>query len=331
MPELPDIELYLHALAPRVVGEVLERATVVGPSVLRSVDPPIEACEGRRVAGLARLGKRIVVGLDNDLFLVIHLMIAGRLRWEEVMPAAAEPGVGRRVVGAIGRGARFAGRPPGGDSRIVQASFAFARGRLLLTEAGTRKRATVHVVRGREGLREHDPGGLEPLECKTAEFAAAIRRENRTLKRALCDPHTLSGVGNAYSDEILHRARLSPVALSGRLDDEAIARLHAATRDVLAEWMERLRSAAGDRFPGPGEVTAFRPDMAVHGRFGKPCPTCGVAVQRIVHAENETNYCPGCQTDGRVLADRSLSRLLKQDWPKTIEEWERLRAPRGGA
>jgi len=302
MPELPDIEVYLGALEPRILGEPLEQITLASPSLLRSVDPPLGDACGRRVATLRRLGKRIVIGLEGELFLVLHLMIAGRLRWR-------------------GRGAR----PPG---RRGLASFDFPRGTLLLTEASTRKRASLYLVRGEEELREHDPGGIEVLDASFEAFRDAICRENHTLKRALTDPHLLSGIGNAYSDEILHRARLSPIKLSARLEVEELERLHRATRETLAEWTTRLRDALGDAFPE--KVTAFREGMAVHGRFRQPCPVCGAPVQRIVRAANESNYCPGCQTGGRILADRALSRLLKKDWPRTLEELERRRGGSGG-
>ncbi len=297
MPELPDVVLYLEALRPRILGQPLERCRLANPFLLRSVDPPVATAEGRRIVALRRLGKRIVLGLEEDLFLVIHLMIAGRLHWKP-------------------RGARVPGR-------LGLAAFDFPTGTLLLTEAGTKKRASLHAVRGEKALAAHDPGGLEVLDAGPAAFRAALRRENHTLKRALTDPRLFSGIGNAYSDEILHRARLSPLALSRRLSDAEVARLHAAVRETLLDWLDRLRCAAGDGFPE--KVTAFRPEMAVHGRFGIPCPACGTAVQRIVYAENETNYCPRCQTGGRVLADRSLSRLLRDDWPRSIEELEEAR------
>ncbi len=297
MPELPDVEAYLAALAPRIVGARLERVRLVTPFLLRSVDPPLSAVAGRGITGLRRLGKRVVIALDGELFLVIHLMIAGRLHW--------------KAAGA---------RPPG---RIGLAAFDFSTGTLTMTEAGTKKRASLAVVHGEAALSAHDPGGLEPLASSLAEFGAALTAENHTVKRVLTDPRVFSGIGNAYSDEILHRARLSPVKLTQALPDDEIARLHAATRAVLAEWIERLRRQAGDDFPEG--VTAFRPEMAVHGRFGKPCPECGAPVQRIVYADNETNYCARCQTGGRMLADRSLSRLLHADWPRTLEEWEARR------
>ncbi|MEN8159067.1 MAG: DNA-formamidopyrimidine glycosylase family protein [Myxococcota bacterium] len=297
MPELPDLTVYLEALEARVMGEPLEHIRLASVSLLRSVDPPLGEFHGRRVVALRRLGKRLVFGFEDDLFLMLHLMIAGRLRWKK-------------------RGAR----PPG---RIGHAAFDFPKGTLILTEAGTKKRAHLHAVRGASGLAAHDPGGLEVQGASLADFAAAIRRENHTLKRTLTDPRLLAGIGNAYSDEILHRARLSPVALSQRVGDDEVARLHMATIETLTEWTERLRRQTGDAFPE--KVTAFRPEMAVHGRYREPCPDCGAPVQRIVHAENETNYCARCQTGGRLLADRALSRLLKKDWPRTLEELEERR------
>jgi formamidopyrimidine-DNA glycosylase len=296
MPELPDVTIYLEALQSRVLGQPLERIRLASPFVLRSVDPSPAAVAGKRVVGLQRLGKRIVLALDGDDFVVIHLMIAGRLRWEK-------------------RGAK----PPG---KLGLAAFDFPNGTLLFTEASPKKRAALHLVHGRTALATHDPGGLEPLEASPGEMAAALRAENHTLKRALTDPHVLSGIGNAYSDEILHAARLSPVQLTGKLDEAALARLHEATQRTLQFWTDRLRRDFAGRFPGPGEITAFRPDFAVHGKYGEPCPVCATPVQRIRYADNETNYCPTCQTGGRLLADRSLSRLLKQDWPKSLEEME---------
>jgi formamidopyrimidine-DNA glycosylase len=297
MPELPDVTVYVEALASRIVGARFERARLATPFLLRSVDPPLAEASGRRVAGLRRLGKRIVIGLEGDLFLVLHLMIAGRLHW----------------------------RTPGDKvpARIGLAAFDFSSGTLVLTEAGTKRRAALHLVRGEAGLREHDPGGLEVLEADRAAFQAALARENHTLKRALTDPGIFSGIGNAYSDEILHRAKLSPVKQSRQLTEEELSRLFAATRATLLDWCERLRAEAGDQFPEG--VTAFRKGMAVHGRYGKPCPVCASPVQRIVFADNETNYCAVCQTGGRLLADRALSRLLKQDWPRTLEELEERR------
>lgn len=303
MPELPDITLYVERLAPRVVGEVLEGVRLASPFLLRSVEPPLAAAAGRRVEGVWRLGKRIVVALDGDLFLVLHLMVAGRLRWRPA--GAAIPG------------------------RNGLAAFDFSSGTLLLTEASSRKRASLQLVAGEAALADLDPGGLEVLDADLASFRAALGRESHTLKRALTDPAIFSGIGNAYSDEILHRARLSPFKRTGDLDDSETASLFDATRSTLVEWVERLRNDS----PGfPEKVTAFRPEMAVHGRFGLPCPRCGAAVQRLVYAENEANYCAACQTGGRLLADRALSRLLKSDWPRTVAELEeRKREQRGGA
>lgn len=297
MPELPEIALYLHALGPRVVGERLERVRIRSPSLLKSFDPPVSAVHGKDVRELRRLGKRIVLGLDDDLFLVVHLMISGRFQWRA--PGAPVP------------------------RKRGHAAFDFTGGTLLLTEAATHKRASLHVVRGEGALAELDPGGIEPLEATAEAFAHAVRRENRTLKRALTDPRIVSGIGNAYSDEILWRAGLSPVALTTRLDDAEVDRLRAAVRSSLREWSERLVEEAGDRFPT--KVTAFHPAMATHGKYGEPCPRCGTAVQRIVYATRETNYCPQCQTGGKLLADRGLSRLLREDWPRTEEEMEALR------
>ena len=297
MPELPDITVYIEHLERRIGGETLLGIRIASPSLLRSVDPPPGAAAGRRVSQLRRLGKRIAIGLDGDLYLVVHLMIAGRLHWKR--PGAAVP------------------------RRRGLAAFDFDSGSLLLTEASTRKRASLHVVSGEAALAAHDPGGLEVLECDTAAFRERLRRGNHTLKRALTDPRLFSGIGNAYSDEILHAARLSPVRLTARLDDGEIERLWRAARDTLREWTERLRAEAGDSFPE--KVTAFRDGMAVHGRYRKPCPECGAPVQRIVYAENETDYCPPCQTGGKLLADRALSRLLKKDWPRTLEELEARR------
>jgi len=285
------------------VGARLERIRLVNPFVLRSVDPPLGDVVGRTVTGVRRLGKRIVLALDAERFVVVHLMIAGRLHW--------------KAAGA---------RPPG---RIGVAAFDFTTGTLVMTEAGTKKRAAIHLVRGEAALAEHDPGGLEPLTTGLEEFRAALTAESHTLKRALTDPTIFSGIGNAYGDEILHRARLSPVKLTRALTDDEVKRLFEATRATLTDWIERLRREAGGDFPEG--VTAFRPDMAVHGRFRRPCPECGAPVQRIVYAENETNYCPRCQTGDRLLADRGLSRLLKQDWPRTLDELERhVAARRGG-
>jgi formamidopyrimidine-DNA glycosylase len=297
MPELPDITVYLEALQPRVVGQILQKAEVVSPFLVRTFEPPLTAVEGLRVNGLRRLGKRIVFSFDDDLYMVLHLMIAGRLHWKS------------RDVRLVGKGAL--------------AAFRFPSGALTLTEAGSKKRASLHVVRGAGALAELDPGGLDVLATSLDSFREALIRESHTLKRALTDPRLFSGIGNAYSDEILHRARLSPLAMTQRLPPEEIARLFEATRATLTAWTARLRHETGDGFPE--KVTAFRDGMAVHGRFGQPCPDCGSAVQRIVYAENETNYCPRCQTGGKLLADRSLSRLLKDDWPRTLEELEERR------
>ncbi len=294
MPELPDIELYLEALRERVAGRVLTRSSVRSLFLLRSVEPPLAAVEGAAVTTLERLGKRIALGFDNDIWLVMHLMIAGRLQWRDAWPAKL--------------------------SRHVALVLGFDNGALLLTEAGTKKRASLHVLRGRAALAQHDPGGIEVTTATLADFQDALTRRNHTLKRALTDPRLLSGIGNAYSDEILHRARLSPVALTSRLGADDFAALYAATREVLADWLARLRREAAGEFPR--NVTAFREEMAVHGRYGLPCPVCTTKVQRIRYADNETNYCPRCQTKGRLLADRSLSRLLRDDWPKTVDELE---------
>ncbi len=300
MPELPDITVYLEAIERRVLGRLLERVRITDAFVLRTALPPIDSLEGRRVVVLRRIGKRIALGFEGDRWLVVHLMIAGRLQW-------AAPG---ETVG----------------TRNVIATFVFESGILTLTEAGTKRRASLHVVADEAALRLHDPGGIDVMSCALAEFTAALTRENHTLKRSLTDPHLFSGIGNAYSDEILHAARLSPVTLTQKLAPEAVSRLREATRDVLRDWTERLRREAGDGFPK--KVTAFRPEMAVHGKFGQPCPVCGTKVQHIVYAENEVNYCPRCQTGGKLLADRSLSRLLKQDWPRTVEEAEALKRSR---
>ena len=297
MPELPDITVYLEALQARIAGARLERVRLASPFVLRSVDPPISEAHGRAVAGVRRLGKRIVIALEGDLYLSIHLMIAGRLHWKAA---------GAKVPGKVGL-----------------AAFDFSTGTLTLTEAGTKKRAAIHLVGGEAALHALDADGVEPLACTADAFSAAITRENHTLKRALTDPHILSGIGNAYSDEILHKAKLSPVRQTRALSDGEHARLYEATRATLYDWIERLRHAAGGEFPEG--VTAFRPEMAVHGRYGKPCPDCGAFVQRIRHADNETNYCAKCQTDGKLLADRALSRLLRADWPRTLEEMEERR------
>jgi formamidopyrimidine-DNA glycosylase len=306
MPELPDVTAYLVALEPRVVGQPLIAIRIASPFLLRSVDPPLREASGRRVVGLRRVGKRIVMELERSgrgdarepaIFVIIHLMIAGRLHWKDA-PAARIPG------------------------KLGLAAFDFPTGTLLFTEAGTKKRAALHLARGDDALAAHDAGGIDPLTADVASFTAALTRENHTVKRSLTDPRFFSGIGNAYSDEILHRARLSPVKLTRQLSAEEIARLHAATQATLTHWIERLSAEARAAFPE--KVTAFRPDMAVHGRYGKPCPDCGAPVQRIVHADNETNYCARCQTGGRLLADRALSRLLHQDWPKSLEELEAL-------
>lgn len=300
MPELPDVTVYVERTRALFGGARLAAVRVASPFLLRSVDPPLKVAEGRTLRDVRRLGKRIVWDLEDDLFLVFHLMIAGR--WH-LRPA----------------GARLSGR-------AALAAFDFPSATLLLTEASTKKRASLHVVRGAEALASFDRGGLELSTADTSAFAAALRRRNHTLKRALTDPAIVSGIGNAYSDEILHRARLSPLALTQKLGDGDVSRLFGACREVLQEWTERLRAEVGDGFPE--RVTAFREDMAVHGRFRQPCPVCGAPVQRIVYAENECNYCARCQTEGRLLADRSLSRLLKRDWPRTIDELERLRPVR---
>ena len=292
MPELPDVAVYVEALERRVIGHRLEEIRLNSPFVLRTVVPPIAEAQGRRVTGVRRLGKRIVIALEGELFLVLHLMIAGRLRW---LPRGTKP-----------------------PARITLAIFAFDTGVLAFTEAGTRKRASLHLVEGPAALAAFDRGGVELDDIDAAAFAARLKQENHTLKRALTDPRLFSGIGNAYSDEILHRARLSPLALTRKLSAEETERLFASAKAVLAEWTERLRREAGEDFPEG--VTAFRPQMAVHGRFGKPCPDCGAPVQRIVYADNETNYCANCQTRGTVLADRALSRLLKASWPRSIDE-----------
>jgi formamidopyrimidine-DNA glycosylase len=307
MPELPDLTVYLDFLEANIVGQTLERVRVASPFVLRTADPPLKAVENKRVLGLRRMGKRLIFELEDDLFLTIHLMIAGRFRWKE-------------------RGAPITGK-------IGLAAFDFSNGTLLLTEASQKKRAAIHVIRGEDALKEFDRHGLEPLSADLDEFRSRLLAGNHTVKRALTDPDLFSGIGNAYSDEILHRAKMSPVRLTHAMSQGEVEELFASTQTVLKEWIERLRADAAGGFPE--KVTAFRKDMAVHGRYGQPCPVCGTPVQRIVHAENESNYCPKCQTGGKLLADRALSRLLKQDWPRTIEELEAkrpsLRAAGAGA
>ncbi len=297
MPELPDILAYISALEPRIVGQQLQRVRLGSPFVLRTARPPIEEVEGHTVKELRRIGKRIAIGVDNHLWLVLHLMIAGRLHW----------------------------RPPGAKlgGRQNVAAFDFPDGSLVLTEAGSKKRASLHVVAGEEGLQAHDPGGIDVFRSDFDEFRSALLAENRTLKRALTDPRVLSGIGNAYSDEILHAAQLSPIALTHKLKPDEWQRLFTATRKTLQLWIDRLQSEANAKFPE--KVTAFREDMAVHGRYGKPCPRCGEKILRIRYADNETNYCARCQTGGKVLADRSLSRLLGSDWPRTLDELEALK------
>jgi formamidopyrimidine-DNA glycosylase len=295
MPELPDILLYLHALRPRVVGQRVEAVRLATPFLLRSIDPPLSDVEGRTIVGLHRLGKRVVFEAAGDLFLVFHLMIAGRFRWKEK---------GVRIPGKVGL-----------------LAIDFPNGTLVLTEAGTRRQASLHVVAGREALLQHDPGGIDVMAASPDEFAAALATENHTLKRALTDPHLFSGIGNAYSDEILHAARLSPFKQTRTLSEDELRRLYEATRQTLSRWIVRLQQETGEGFPE--KVTAFRTGMAVHGRYNQPCPDCGTPVQRVVYAANEANYCPSCQTGGRLLADRSLSRLMKEDWPRTLEELER--------
>ena len=295
MPELPDITLYLEALAPRVLNQPLERLRIGNPFIIRTMDPPVSAVEGRRVVTLRRLGKRIVFQMEGHVFIVLHLMIAGRLRWRE--HGAAIPG------------------------KVGLAAFDFATGTAILTEQGAKRQASIHLISGAENLAALDPGGLEVLASSVTEFAERLISENHTLKRALTDPHIFSGIGNAYSDEILHAAKMSPMTLTSNLSDAEISRLHDATIRTLEHWIARLRDETGDKFPE--KVTAFRDGMAVHGRYGRPCPDCGAPVQRIVCAHNEANYCAGCQTGGRLLSDRALSRLLKQDWPKTLEDMEK--------
>ena len=300
MPELPDIELYLHALQSRIVGQRLEHIGLASPFLVRSFDPPIDQANGRTVLALRRLGKRVVWDLEGDLFLVIHLMVGGRFKW-------------------LDRGAKIPGK-------VGLAAFDFENGTLVLTEAGSKRRASLYLVRGEQGLAAHNPGGLEVLSSSVKDFGEALTRENHTLKRALTDPQLLSGVGNAYSDEILHAAKLSPMLLTSKLTPEQVGSLHAHTIGILTKWRDDLIAESGDKFPE--KVTAFRDGMAAHGRYGKPCPACGTPIQRIQYADNEANYCPTCQTGGKLLADRGLSRLLKGDWPKTLEDLERLKADR---
>jgi formamidopyrimidine-DNA glycosylase len=300
MPELPDVDLYVHALRSRLVGQPIRAIRLATPFLLRSVEPPLPSAEGKRVVDVSRLGKRIVIALEGELFLVIHLMIAGRFRWKAA---------GAKVPGKVGL-----------------LAIDVDAGTLILTEAGSKRRASLHVVQGRAGLAEHDRGGLEVLDASRDAFAAALRRENHTLKRALTDPHVFSGIGNAYSDEILHAARLSPFKQTQAISDEEVTRLFDAVRSTLTAWAQRLIEETGDGFPE--KVTAFREGMAVHGRYGQPCPVCSSPVQRVVYADNEANYCATCQTGGRLLADRSLSRLLRDDWPRTLEELERRRSPK---
>jgi formamidopyrimidine-DNA glycosylase len=302
MPELPDIEVYIDCLKPRILGEVLTRVRVASPFLVRTFDPPIAQAAGRRVVALKRVGKRVAIGLEGDLWLVLHLMIAGRLHWREA-------------------DAKLAGK-------YALAAFDFPKGALVLTEAGAKRRASLHVVAGEAGLAALDPGGIEPLDCGERAFVAAILASGHTLKRALADPHLFSGVGNAYSDEILHAAKLSPVRLARTLSEDEAAALHRATIETLRDWTKRLRAEAGEGFPE--KVTAFRKGFAVHGRYREPCPRCGAPVQRIVHGDNETNYCAACQTGGRLLMDRALSALLKKDWPRTLEEMEALRERAAG-
>jgi formamidopyrimidine-DNA glycosylase len=294
VPELPDVTVYIDTLRPRILGREIIAARVLNPFVLRTVTPPLSGAAGRRVRSISRLGKRIVIGAEDGLYIVIHLMIAGRLRWRE----------GGKTIGG----------------KLAQAAFDFERGTLYLTEAGSKRRASIHVVQGADALAQFDRGGLEVLDADVGDFAARLRSENHTLKRSLTDPRLFSGIGNSYSDEILHRAKMSPLTLTSKLTDEQIVQLFDATKATLIDWTDRLRAEVGDGFPE--KVTAFREGMAVHGRYKLPCPVCGTPVQRIRYADNETNYCARCQTDGRLLADRAMSRLLKQDWPRSIDEVE---------
>jgi formamidopyrimidine-DNA glycosylase len=300
MPELPDVTVYVEALRARLIGHALTKLELLSPFVLRSVEPRPAALVGKQVIEIGRIGKRVVIGFESELFAVIHLMIAGRLHW-------------------LAPNAKL-------HRKRTLLAFRFEHGTLQLTEAGTQRRASLHLVAGREALAEHDPGGVDVSTIGVEEFAAKLRAENHTLKRSLTDPRVFDGIGNSYSDEILHAAKLSPVKLTSKLSDDEIARLHAACIELLALWTDRLRARHGDEFPE--QVTAFLPDMAVHGKYGQPCPVCGEPVQRIVYASRETNYCPGCQTEGKLLADRALSRLLKQDWPQSLEELETHKAAR---
>jgi formamidopyrimidine-DNA glycosylase len=302
VPELPDVIVYIEALESRISGQTVKRARLLSPFVLRSTSPPFSAIEGKRIKGLHRLGKQIVFEFENDLFMVIHLMIAGRFQWKPK------------------------GKTVGG--RLALASFEFEQGTLFLTEAASKKRASIHMAQGQSELRRFDRAALEVLECSLSDFRDALTRENHTVKRSLTDPRLFSGIGNAYSDEILHRARLSPMKWTSKLTAGEISTLYDATRSALAEWTERLRKESASEFPS--KVTAFRPEMAVHGKYGEPCPLCGSPVQRIVYAENECNYCATCQTGGRLLADRAMSRLLKEDWPRSIDEWDAHLSQRKG-
>ena len=306
MPELPDIRVYIEALEKRILGQRLEHVRIVSPFLLRTVEPPAASAEGKKVVALRRLGKRICIGVEGEIWLVLHLMIAGRLHWFER---------------ASGKSVKLSGRQN-------LAAFEFSNGTLVWTEAGTQKRASLHLAGGEEGLRELDPGGVEVLECGLDEFAAVLRSENHTLKRALTDPRWFSGIGNAYSDEILWTAKLSPTTQTQKMSDEQVARLFEATRATLMGWVERLRTETGEKFPE--KVTAFRPEMAVHGKYKQPCPRCGSKIQRIKYASNETNYCATCQTGGKLLADRAFSRLLREDWPRTLEELETVMREKSG-
>ncbi len=294
LPEYPDITVYIERLTDLIVGQTLGKIRVISPFLLRTAQPPLSELEGRTVQRITRMGKRIVFGFEEDYFLILHLMVAGRLRWSE--PDAKIPG------------------------KIGLAALDFPNGTLIITEAGSKKRASLHLVLGQQNLAVHDPGGIEVLECTESQFMKRIQEENHTLKRSLTDPQIFSGIGNAYSDEILHHARLSPILLTQKMDKNQIHGLYEATQKILKEWTDRLRSETGDGFPA--KVTAFRKDMSAHGRYGQPCPVCQAPIQRIRYASNETNYCPACQTDGKLLADRSLSRLLKKDWPRTLEDLE---------